>query len=179
MATYNSYYQVQVVGGEIRLVPVGSNLYPTIKFGTNTSGIDAIRLVAEINRQMTLSSTYRDAMALNASEGVVLKGIERNHQARFNQDPASVTAVALYPGYNIGNGTFVNNPNVSFEIEWIVSVSGLSVAGEFDYEVAASTLPHEAGLHPTYGRHNWKNYPSTPAAIIADPVYSRHLKMNS
>lgn len=98
------YYRVHVTSVNIELRPVASGLYPVIKFGTATGAIDAFTLASAINFRMGLSVEYRNQLAIYASEGIVLNGINAAYEKRFNQKASTLSATAVYPGYNIGNG---------------------------------------------------------------------------
>jgi Ca2+-binding RTX toxin-like protein len=139
--------------------------------------------VSELNKKIETSPTFAAELAWAADEGIILSGVTHNPKIKYiptNKDPTSrlnpklVGGFSLHNGYDVGNGVFINNPGVEFELRAYVSINTNTFPdGTIDYRGLVDAFLHEGVAHPRYGNHLWKNYPADYNLVLLDPVYSR------
>jgi hypothetical protein len=143
-----------------------------------------------MNRLIATSPTYADQLSWAATEGITLHGVTYNKKVSYSSshpnpvlrvNPRLAGGFAIYNGYNVGAGVFVDRPEVPFELNAYVSLTRNidKVTGIINYDNLATTALHEGVFHPRYGIHKWTNYPATGQAVVNDQSYFYDFKIDS
>jgi hypothetical protein len=119
-------YSITGTGSNQTLTPTAGSGLPVIRVGAGLSSLNLQSFVDALNRKISTSPTYASQLAWATPEGITVIGVTYNPRTTYlnsNQnlatkiDPRFVGGFAVYNGWDQGSGTFVNRPNVPFEIQ--------------------------------------------------------------
>jgi hypothetical protein len=164
---------------------ISSNiLYPEIRIanGIASANVNLTALISAVNFRLSRTAVYNQAAGKIAKEGVILDRMVLSGSALSGtivpRNNMAAAGKALFP--QNPDGTFKNDPNKGFELKGLLNLDQFkNKDGGLNYDSMAETFLEETILHPGLGVHNWKRYPASKEAVLADRVAGTAIRANS